>query len=68
MAYTGGCLYRIWKIFTFEPERHVDQGDQHRHLHQGTDYRRKGLPGVDAEHGDSHGDGQLEVVGGGGKG
>ena len=46
----------------------MHQGQEHRHLDQRSDHRGEGLTGIDAEDGDGHGNGQLKVIGGGGKG
>ena len=56
------------KIALPEPQRHVHQADHHRHFDQRPDDRGKGGAGIDAvdRHGD--GDGQFEVVAGGGEG
>ena len=48
-----------------ETQSYVDQADHHRYLDQGTDNGGKCLAGVDPEHGNRHGDGQLEIVAGG---
>lgn len=49
-------------------QRHVHQGDEYRHLHQGTDHGGEGHLRLDAEHGDRHSDGQLEIIAGGREG
>ena len=46
-----------------EPERHVHQGDQHRHLDQRPDHRRERRAAADPERRHRHRDRQLEVVG-----
>ena len=56
------------KIFFPEPQGHVHQADEHRHLHQGADDRGEGLPRPEAEDRHRHRNGQLKVVAGGGKG
>jgi len=38
----------IGEIFLFEPQGHIDQGNEHWYLDQGADDRGKGLAGVDA--------------------
>lgn len=43
MTNARGGLPDEWEVFSPEPERHVDQSDQHRHLHQRPDHRREGL-------------------------
>ena len=47
---------------------HVDQADHDRDLDERADDRGEGLARVDPEDGHGHGDGQLEVVAGGGEG
>jgi hypothetical protein len=49
-------------------ERDVDQADEDGDLDQGSDDPGQGLAGGDAEGRDGHGDGELEVVAGGGEG
>ena len=56
MAETGGGFHGIGKILLLEPEGHVDEADEDRHLHQGPDDRGKGLAGVYPEDGHGHGD------------
>ena len=68
MTHPGGGLHRKGEIFPLEPEGHVDQADQHRHLHQRTDDRGKRRPGLNTEDRDGHGDGQFEIIGGGSEG
>ena len=55
------------KIFLPEPQGHVHQADEHRHLHQGADDRGKGLTRLEAEDCHRHRDGQLKIVAGRGK-
>ena len=57
----------VGEIPCFQAEGDIDQGNHHRHLDQGTDNRCKGLPGINAENRDGHGNGQLEIVRGGGE-
>lgn len=52
----------------FQPQSHIYKSDQHRHFYQWSDNRNKRLAGIQAKHGDSHGNGKLKVIGGGGKG
>ncbi len=47
---------------------HIHQRDHYRHFNQRSDYRRESRAAVDTEYCDCHGNRQLEVVAGGGKG
>ena len=51
-----------------QPQGDVHQGEEHRHLDQGSDHAGQCLSGGDPEDPDRHGDGELEVVAGGGEG
>jgi len=62
MADAGRPLDRVREIPAPEPEGRVHQGDQHRHLDEGADDRRKGLAGIDAENRHGHRDGKFKVV------
>jgi hypothetical protein len=53
---------------SFEPQGHVHEADEHRHLDERTDDRREGDARADAEDRDGHGDGEFEVVARGGEG
>ena len=50
------------EILPAEPQRDVHQTDEHRHLDERPDDRGKSHARGDAEDGDGHGDGQLEIV------
>ena len=63
-----GYRLRIGKIMTLKVERHIDQRNHHRHLHQRPDDRREGGAGVDAKYRHCHRNRQFEVVAGGGEG
>ena len=67
MADAGGRIDGIGKILALEPQSDIDQADQDRHLHQGTDHGGKGLARINAEDRHRHGDGQFEIIGGGRK-
>src|SRR5450756_295017 len=54
-------------VLAAHPQGHVDQPDEDRDLDQRPDHGRKRDARADAEHGHAHGDGQLEVVAGGGE-
>ena len=58
---SSGCGLTAVKT-AHEVEADMDQADQHRYLHQGPDHGSEGDGGADAEDGDGHRDGQLEVV------
>jgi len=53
------------EVFPTEIKGHVNQGYEHRNLHQGAYNRCKGLGGVNAENGHGHGDGQFKIITGG---
>ena len=65
MAHPGRRFHGIREILPLEPERHIDQTDQHGHFHQGADHCGKSLAGVDPKDSHGHGNGQFEIVGGG---
>ena len=46
----------------FRPQRDVDERDEGGDFDERADGAGEGLAGGDAEHGDRHGDGELEVV------
>ena len=50
---TDACrrFHGIGEIFFLEFKGHIDQADEHRHLHQGAYYSGKGLAGIDTEYG-----------------
>jgi hypothetical protein len=50
-----------------QPQRDIDQANQHGDLHQRPDNGGKCLPRIDPENRHGHGNGQFKVVGGGGK-
>src|SRR5450756_674591 len=54
-------------VLAAHPQGHVDQPDEDRDLDQRPDHGRERDARADAEHGHAHGDGQLEVVAGGGE-
>jgi hypothetical protein len=51
----------VWEKFS-RPQGDVDQADQHGHLDQRPDDRRKRLAAVDPEGGDGHRYRQLKIV------
>jgi hypothetical protein len=59
-----GRLRRLWprEVSALEQQREIHQGNHHRHFDQRADHSGEHSAGVDAEHGDRNGDGQLEVV------
>src|SRR5690554_1172982 len=63
---TGGLLCGAEQAAAGQAD--VDQGDQDGDLDERADHAREGLAGGDAEDPDRYGDGQLEVVAGGGEG
>ena len=59
-----GCPQGDERPVSLYPQRHVDQPDQDRHLHQRADDCYKALSGIQPEDRDSPRSRQLEVVGG----
>lgn len=55
------------KIPSFQPARNIDEADENSNFNEGSDYRRKCYVGIDTEHRDGNGDGQLEVIAPGGE-
>ena len=56
------CGFRDNEEPPLKPQSHMHQTNHNRHFYQRPYDRGKRRPGIEAEHGHRHGDGQFEIV------
>ena len=58
----GRRFYCIGKVSLLEPQRHVDQANEHGYLYQRANDGGEGLARVDTKDSDCHSDSELKIV------